>query len=223
MVSRTAGMNCDGMAAYYELLEKLSFGGRLAQRRSAYLERLSEAQRAILCGDGDGRFLAELLRANERVEVDYVELSEKMVKLARRRIAALGPKFLARVRFVVGDVRRFEGCAGGYDLIVTHFFLDCFSEAELPAVVERIATWGMPGAQWIVSDFQEQEAGIGRVWTRAVVRALYWGFWLITALRVRRLPNYKAALTGTGAFLCAEENSLGGLLHSSLWKFPSAH
>jgi SAM-dependent methyltransferase len=221
MVSRTVGMNCDGMAAYYELLEKLSFGDHLARRRSAYLEKLAGAQRAVLCGDGDGRFLAELLCANERVEVDYVELSGKMVELARRRIAWLGPEFLARVRFIVGDVRTFEGRSGGYDLIVTHFFLDCFSEAELPAVVELVAKWRRPGAHWIVSDFHEEEAGIRRMWTRAVVRALYWGFWVLTGLSVTRLPNYKAALAATGALLCAEEARMGGLLHSSLWKFTA--
>jgi hypothetical protein len=49
-----------------------------------------------------------------------------MVERTRRRIAALGPEFLARVRFVVGDVRGFEARTDGYDLIVNHFFSGLF-------------------------------------------------------------------------------------------------
>jgi hypothetical protein len=145
-----------------------------------------------------------------------------MVERTRRRIAALGPEFLARVRFVVGDVRGFEARTDGYDLIVNHFFLDCFSEEELARVVARLAKWGRPGARWIVLDFLEAENGVARWWTRAVVRALYAGFRVITGLRVTRLPDYKAALTREGALLCREVRSLDGLWHSTLWKFHLA-
>lgn len=86
----------------------------------------------------------------------------------------------------------------------------------------RLAKWGRPGARWIVLDFLEAENGVARWWTRAVVRALYAGFRVITGLRVTRLPDYKAALTREGALLCREVRSLDGLWHSTLWKFHLA-
>jgi hypothetical protein len=70
-VRRSLEMNCDGIAPYYEVLERLSFGNRLAQMRCFYLREAAYAQQAILCGEGDGRFLARLLLVNPKVEVDY--------------------------------------------------------------------------------------------------------------------------------------------------------
>ena len=56
------------------------------------------AQRALVLGDGNGRFLAELLAANRSVAVDAIDISPMMVELARRRVGETD-----RVRFLVAD------------------------------------------------------------------------------------------------------------------------
>ena len=106
----------------------------------------------------------------------------------------------------------------GYDLIVTNFFLDCFSDSQLADVVARLSSWSLPHVRWIVSDFREAHTPIARFWTRSIVRALYAAFRLTTGLRVVRLPNYAAAIARERYVLRREENSLGGLVHSSLWE-----
>jgi len=213
-----APMNCDHLAPYYETLERLAFGSYLEQVRFAFLAEVTGANRAILCGDGDGRFLAALLRANARVQVDFVDLSGRMIEIAERRVVKMGPSFRERVRFFVEDAREFQPQANGYDLIATHFSLDCFSQAEITEVVARIASWAAPGAQWMVSEFREAETPLGRVWTRAVIRGLYAAFRFSTGLRVTRLPNYAAALAKEGFSLRSETKKLAGLLQSSLWE-----
>jgi len=211
-------MNCDWIAQYYETLEHLSFGSHLERSRFAFLAEVRTARRAIVCGGGDGRFLARLLQANPRVEVDFVELSARMVQLARKRVASMGRDFQERVHFRVGDITTFEPRLAGYDLIVTNFFLDCFGDAELAMVVSRLANWGTPQARWIVSDFREARGLAGRVWTRAVIGGLYTAFRYTTGLRVNSLPDYTAALSRQGFLLRYELETLGGLLHSSLWQ-----
>lgn len=211
-------MNCDGIARYYEVLEHLSFGRSLEKSRFAFLGEAKSSWRAILCGDGDGRFLARLLCANSRVEVDFVDLSPRMIELAERRIAAMGRSFRERVRFLARDVREFKPRLHGYDLIVTNFFLDCFTEQDLAKVVALLAACGTPQTRWIVSDFREADGPIGRVWTSAIIRSLYAAFRLTTGLRVSRLPDYQAAIARSGYLLLCEEKALGGLLHSSLWQ-----
>ncbi len=213
-----APMNCDRLAPYYETLERLAFGSYLEQMRFAFLGEVNKAERAILCGDGDGRFLAALLHANARVQVDCVDLSGRMIEIAQRRVVNMGPSFRERVRFFVGDAREFQPQANGYDLIATHFFLDCFSQAEVEELVARVASWAMPGARWMVSEFHEAETLLGGVWTRVVIRGLYAAFRLSTGLRVTRLPDYAAALAQQGYSLRTEKNKLAGLLQSSLWE-----
>ena len=215
-------MNCDRIAPYYEILEHFLFGSRLEHRRFAFLGEIRTSRKALVCGGGDGRFLARLLRVNAGVEVDFVDLSSTMVELAERRVAGMGRTFRKRVRFHAGDVRSFAAPADHYDLIVTHYFLDCFSNQELEDVVGRLANWGMPQARWIVSDFSEANGPIGRLWTRSVIGGLYSAFRFTTGLKVTRLPEYKAALTKKGYFLRFEEDVMAGLLHSSLWEAKSS-
>ena len=90
MNASTSKMNCDRIARWYEPAEHLSFRGTLESRRFAYVKQLRESRRAMLCGGGDGRFLAGLLEANPSIEVTYVDLSAEMVKIAEHRITRLG-------------------------------------------------------------------------------------------------------------------------------------
>jgi SAM-dependent methyltransferase len=210
-------MNCDRIGPYYQLLEYLCFGRSLERRRFAFLGETKGSQRAIVCGGGDGRFLARLLRVNARAQVDFVDLSPVMIDLAQRRIAGMGRTFCARVSFHVGDIREFQARPEGYDLIVTHFFLDCFSRSEIRSLVSYVAGWAAPGALWILSEFSEAEGPIGHIWTRAIISGLYAAFRL-TGLQLTRLSDYSAALL-EAAFECKSvEYSRGGLLQSSLWE-----
>ena len=59
--TQPARMNCDGIARYYQVLEHLSFGRYLERRRFAFLGEAWTSRRAIVCGGGNGRFLARLL------------------------------------------------------------------------------------------------------------------------------------------------------------------
>jgi ubiquinone/menaquinone biosynthesis C-methylase UbiE len=217
-------MNCDRIASHYETLERLSFGRCLERARLAFLDDARSAQHALLCGAGDGRFLARLLRANLAVSVDFVDLSAEMTRLARHRVAGMGPAFARRVQFHHGDIReiapRLASPRGEqrYDLIVTHFFLDCFSDSDLRGVTRLLAAASAPGSRWIVSEFRESRSPLTRLWTRALIRALYFAFRVTTGLRVTRLPDYLAALSAAGYTLRAEQPSLLGLLHSSLWE-----
>ena len=211
-------MNCDGIAPYYEMLERATFGSWLRRTRTAYLAEVCGAERALLCGGGDGRFLVRLLEADRDVRVDYVDLSAEMVKIARRRVGAMGREFSERVRFLVGDVRDVATSGAKYDLIVTHFFLDCFSERELGAVVGRLRECAAPGARWLVSEFHEVKTRVGRVWSRAVILGMYAGFRVVTGLRVAEVPDYEGELVRSGFRLRNGRAMLGGLLRASLWQ-----
>jgi ubiquinone/menaquinone biosynthesis C-methylase UbiE len=210
-------MNCDGIAPYYEMLERALFGNWLWRTRTAYLAEVCGARRALLCGGGDGRFLVRLLEADRNVRVDYVDLSAEMVKIARRRVDALGRESSERVRFLVADVRDVVAAAENYDLIVTHFFLDCFSERELREIVERLREGAAPGARWLVSEFHEAKTRFGRVCSRALIFGMYAAFGVMTGLRVKKLPDYEAVLLQGGFHMRDGRKMLGGLLGASLW------
>jgi ubiquinone/menaquinone biosynthesis C-methylase UbiE len=212
-------MNCDRIARTYRALEYLSFGGALQACREMYLDEVLDCRRALLCGDGDGRFLGALLRRNREVCVDFVDLSAGMIEVAERRASAIGSQAIARTRFHVGDVRELENADGEiYDLITAHFFLDCFSDEDVARVAVKLASCARPGARLLLSDFRIPTRGIGRYVDAAIIRGLYGAFRITPGLRVTRLPDYEGAIERAGFCKERETLKLGGLLTASLWQ-----
>jgi hypothetical protein len=152
------------------------------------------------------------------VKVTAFDASRKMVKIASRRIAAMGDDLCARADYRCGEIRSFNPPRMPFDLIATHFFLDCFSTADATAIIHLLAGWAAPRARWIVSEFCRSETPMGQVWTGAVIRSLYAAFRVTTGLRTTRLPDYRPALQSEGFELRKQEHARGGLLVSELWE-----
>ena len=124
-------MSFDPVARVYHVVEALVFGRTLQRARVAWLGEVADARRALLVGEGDGRFLEQLLVIAPSVEVVCVDGSAEMLAVASKRIAAS-----TRVQFVHADLAAYEP-TGHYDLVVTHFVLDCFDETGVAALAAR--------------------------------------------------------------------------------------
>lgn len=201
--------NFDPLARVYRYLEYAMFGPALWRRRVAYLERLRASSRVLMVGEGDGRFLAAFLRANSRARVDYFDASAKMLGLARERAGADA----GRVRFFQADLLAISQFPTTYDAVITHFFLDCFSEEELARFVPWIGQAVEPNGCWVVSEFQDKPMGAG-----LLLRGLYLFFGVATGLRRRQLPDYHRVLSAAGFGMVEAEKSLAGLLTSEIWE-----
>jgi SAM-dependent methyltransferase len=206
----------DRLAPIYELLERISYGPLLHRCRTVHLHRLLESRRALILGDGDGRFLADFLQANPQVVVDSADLSGAMLAKARRRAARI-PGAIQRVRFVQGDARALALPQAAYDLVVTNFFLDCFEADELQLLVDRLAAAAAPGALWLDGDFRLPAAGWMRAAARLILAVMYLFFAIATRLRSRRLTDAAPFLAANGFRLAVESRWLGGFLSSRLW------
>jgi SAM-dependent methyltransferase len=211
-------MNCDYIAPIYAFGERLCFGGALQKRREEFLREARDARHAIVLGDGDGRFTAALLQSNEAVRVTYVDKSRRMIEEARKRVARIGKEALERVVFHCSDALTFSSEEARFDLIATHFLLDCLPEQNVQRLAQQISVLAAPKALWLVSEFRQAPLGWGRVWTGAVIRGLYALFRLTTGLRVTELPDYAQFIKANGFSAAERRVALGGLLVSELWK-----
>jgi SAM-dependent methyltransferase len=200
-------MNCDWIAPHYWWIERLGMGRALERRRRWFLPRLMDARRALVLGDGDGRFLSELLRSNRVVCADYVDLSARMLDLARHKAGA------GRVAYRRADALTAEFAANEYDLIATHFFFDCFSADDLSALIGRVAAAATPSARWVVSEFRAPT-----VLARLLVSALYLFFRITTGLQTRRLVDHRPILRSHGFRLIDANQARGAFIVSELWE-----
>jgi ubiquinone/menaquinone biosynthesis C-methylase UbiE len=203
-------VNCDRIARYYRWLEYLSFGRELERRRFRYLADVVDARSALILGGGDGRFLARLTR-NSRARIHYIDSSARMLELARERASA-GKNGHGRVRWELADARQAGLAPAQYDLIVAHFFLDCFEEHDAARLIERVAAAARPRARWLISEFRPAP------WSAPATRALYLFFRAATGLRTRRLIDHRPWLIRNGFRLKREERSYFGWLASELWE-----
>ena len=195
-------MNCDRIARWYRWIEYAAFGQALERRREALLKDVGDARRVLALGDGDGRALAALLAAAPHACVDYIDVSVRMLELARARA---GTK---RVNYRNEDARTSPLRPAEYDLIITHFFLDCFDETDLEPLIARLADSATPRSRWLISEFR------GNGW---LVHTLYIFFRVATGLRTRRLVDHHPLLERHGFHRVRHEDAWHGLLASELW------
>jgi hypothetical protein len=116
-----------------------------------------------------------------------------------------------------GDATRVCLDTQPYDLVITHFFLDCFTTEQVHALARNLRPHLAPGAFWIISEFAIPK-GPAALPARAVVQSLYIAFRILTGLRTRALPNHAAALTQTSFNLQRKKTFLAGLLISEQWQ-----
>jgi SAM-dependent methyltransferase len=206
----------DRLARLYRWMEYFSFGPYLQQCRKLRIADMGICRRALVYGDGDGRFLAELVRRVPAIQVVAVDASREMLRQAARRLSSG-----AQVRLVHADALECDPATfpeAPFDLIVTHFFLDCFDEAEIAFLVSRVNDASEDQALWVVSDFAIPARQAARLAGTLIVRGLYLAFALLTGLKARRLPDHGRVMREAGWTLEDRRESLLGLLISESWR-----
>jgi SAM-dependent methyltransferase len=208
--------NFNRIARPYRWLEYLTLGTALENCRTHYLPQLLDRRRALVLGDGDGRFLAQLLATNPDLHADAVDTSATMLQLLRQRCEAATPNAATRLRTHHANALTIP-LEDSYDLVVTHFFLDCLTQPDLDSLITRVNPTITPGALWLISDFRIPN-GLMRLPARLLVRGLYLTFRLLTGLRTTHLPDYATPLTQAGLTRIAHQHRLAGLLTTELWE-----
>jgi SAM-dependent methyltransferase len=211
-----AAANFDLIAKPYRWLEYLTFGPTLQKTRLHYLPALLNSRNALILGDGDGRFTAALLAANPNIDVLAVDTSATMLQLLRQRCESITPNSAQRLRTQQANALT-APLEANYDLIVTHFFLDCLTQPELNSLVTHIAKNMQPGSFWLLSDFRIP-TNLAKLPAKLLVRTLYFAFHILTNLRTTTLPNHTTPLQQSGLTCIANEQRLSGILTTELWR-----
>lgn len=209
--------NFDRVAAVYRYAEYLSLGPILQRARTHLTPHLAHSQHALVLGDGDGRFLEQLLLRNPHCAALAVDISAAMLHRLRRRCLHSVPSAATRLHTLQQDILTLDA-PPSTDLVVTHFVLDCLSQPEVDALTARLAPQLAPGALWLVSDFALPPNRLLRPLAALYIRALYAAFRLLTGLKTSTLPDPQPALAHAGLTRLHRRAFLGGLIYTELWR-----
>ena len=191
-------MSFDRVAPHYRWLETLVFGNQLQQARVAFVREIEAPLRILIVGEGNGRFLAELMRTGEP-RVDCVEMSARMIALARKQVPD------AHVNFIQADIRDLTLRQAHYDLIVSHFFFDCFTEGALAEIIARLANAAAPECAMVGRRFLLSDARLASLASARVDRGNV--FFLPRGGRNRSPPAGGLQSVVAGEWLQAEEGA----------------
>jgi len=209
-------MSFDVLAPHYRWMELVSAGEKLQRCRTAFLSHVPKANNILILGEGNGRFLLECRRRFPHAAITVVEASARMIELARKRLARQNVAH-DRIDFILADALTWIPPVRSFDLIVTHFFLDCFRADQLEVLIAKLARTAAPNANWLLADFQAAPAGWRRRRSRAILWLMYRFFIAATQLPARTLTAPDDLLDRNGFDLRAREIYDWELLHSDWW------
>lgn len=186
-------MSFDVISGIYDRLAKLVFGREWLEVQNAPIQYLTKARHVLIVGGGSGQFL-EVLSGH----VTYVELSDKMIDLAKGRNANCDVDFVHADFLCWTTDQRF-------DAIVFPFFMDCFCESHLKKIIIESGNLLKPNGQIIVLDFQKATR-----LKNVLVKMMYIFFRLVSGLEARQLQDFKNHFENAGYQETARKEFIGG-------------
>lgn len=204
-------MNFDRIAPFYGWMERWLAGGCMQKCRTAFLGEIKEPRRALLVGEGPGRFLKALRDRFPETEITVIDGSAEMLEISKR---ATGDD--PRVEFVNALISDWD-TERRFDLVATHFVLDCFSAKQMEEVVGKLAAFSADDADWLLSDFEIPERGFHRWRAKWIVGSLYRFFEMTAGLHGAVLRPADDFLGINGFRLRGRKSTSLGLMKGEWW------
>jgi ubiquinone/menaquinone biosynthesis C-methylase UbiE len=195
----------DFLAPVYDLMARLVFGRAIIDSQTVCLDRIPHGAEILILGGGTGWLLEKISDQHKSCKILYVDVSKEMVKKARLR------KTEDEVHFIQGTVMDIPKEIK-FDVIITNFYLDLFSDKSLVPILERILEHTKTSSVWLVTDFIETT-----LWHRWMLKLMYLFFRIVCNIECLHLPKWKAALRANGWKEIEMQFRFNGFINTSFW------
>lgn len=205
-MSRSVAAGFDRLAPMYDALARMVIGSGIRKSQLHYLNYLTATNKLLILGGGTGWILPFILEMNPALQIDYIDVSPKMIALAKGRVMD------SRVRFIVGTEENIPDT--DYDCVITNFYLDLFDDAKLESVVLRIKNSIQPDASWIATDFVSE-----KFWHKGLLIVMYQFFRITTGLQTLKPPSWEQGLRMAGGVELEMRKYSRGFIKSTVLRF----
>lgn len=167
------------------------FGKKLEYARFDCLSifETGKPQRALVLGDGDGRFSYNALKLNPHLSIDSIEQSSSMREQARKRIQQLGKDDARRHAHIAYNALTYSFPISEYDIVVVQFFLDCFESSNANRLLSKLARALKANGKLAYADFSVPGRYPTKLIGKTVVSFLYLFFRMTANIESKRLPT----------------------------------
>ncbi|HCW08697.1 MAG TPA: hypothetical protein DGG95_15165 [Cytophagales bacterium] len=198
----------DKIAAVYDWLARFVFGKNIIHAQKFFLNKISDGATVLILGGGTGEILAEIVKNKNGIQVCYVELSPEMISIAKKKFDSNH-----QIQFIEGTENNIPSDKK-FDVVITNFYLDLFSNQSLKFVLEKIKKSTTTQALWLVTDFVND-----RLWHRAMLKMMYLFFRITCNIEATNLPNWRNEMIKLGGIEIDSKFFYGKFIKSSVFQF----
>ncbi len=204
--------NYDAAAWFYDGLAQLVFGKALVKAQRFLVKHISAEKNILIVGGGTGWILEEIAAVQSAgLKIVYVEISAKMLHLSKQRNCGKNT-----VEFVHAAIEEYK-INQSFDVILTPFLFDNFSEQRIQTVFRQLNSSLNPGGLWMLSDFRVEKSYAG-YWQKVILQLMYWFFGWICSVEARRLVDLEAYFKAGKYSLQSQKKFYGGFIVSQVYQ-----
>jgi ubiquinone/menaquinone biosynthesis C-methylase UbiE len=175
-----AAANYNNSAWFYDGLSRLVYGKALIKAQIYLLRYLPTGSNILLIGGGTGWILEEITKIYQGgFSITYVEVAPAMMSLSKKRDIGTN-----KIVFLNDAVENIE-LQADFDVVITPFLFDNFSEQTLKKVFKHIHQSLKPKGLWLNADFQLT----GRWWQQLLLKAMFLFFRILCGIEASSLPD----------------------------------
>ncbi|SDC54636.1 class I SAM-dependent methyltransferase [Pedobacter soli] len=204
--------NYDKIARHYDTLSRLVFFKAQVNAQVNQLRYIQKNSEVLIVGGGTGWILEELAKAHPAgLKIVYVEISAKMIALSKARNCGGN-----EVVFVNEGIEAFTA-ETAFDVVLTPFLFDNFSETRASEVFEQLDSYLKPGALWFLVDFS-LDANKGKWWKLLLLKSMYRFFKLLGIVEASNLIDMHPYFLGKNYEVVEERFYYSGFIKGAIYK-----
>jgi ubiquinone/menaquinone biosynthesis C-methylase UbiE len=204
--------NYDNSAPFYDGLSRLVFGKTLIKAQVYLLQFIPAKAKILIIGGGTGWILEEIAKVHPTgLTITYVEISANMTGLSRKRNT--GSNNVTFINDAVENVL----LQIDYDVVITPFLFDNFTEETLPGLFDHIHPALKPRGAWLCTDYQVT----GKLWQKALLKSMYLFFKLLCGIDTTTLPDFDAQFAKHGYKKKSAKTFFANFILSTQYQKPS--
>lgn len=204
--------NYDAAAWFYDALAKLVFGKALVKSQQFLIRDIKPKSHILIVGGGTGWILEELARIQPgNLKITYVEISAKMLALSKKRNCGQN-----EVAFVHRAIEEYQ-LSQKYDVILTPFLFDNFSEKRIHLVFDQLHQSLKSDGLWLLCDFQVQENRHGK-WQKVLLQTMYLFFGWLCNVETKNLVKMDIYFQIKNYILVKEKTFYQGFIISKIYQ-----
>jgi ubiquinone/menaquinone biosynthesis C-methylase UbiE len=176
--------NYNNSAWFYDRASRLIYGKALIRAQVYLLQFIPKYSNILIVGGGTGWILGEIAKIHPSgLKITYVEIAPKMMALSKNRNTCDN-----KVDFI-NDAVENVALQNDYDLVITPFLFDNFTEENFQKIFAHIHQALKPNGIWLNTDFRPA----GKWWQRILLGSMFLFFRLICGIEAKKLPGIQAA------------------------------